>query len=241
MANTKHTYYEISCSCGHVSLKEPHRSNSLDSLQGITCSQWRLVGPGLASLIICLTYRMRLSRERVQEFLSDWLGLELSIETLNNTLHESGAAALPIQEELVKEIVASQQLHVDETSWMELTTFLWLWVFSTESVTAYWIATRSSELIENILGQAYGGWLMSDGYQVYRKYLNRVRCWAHLIRKAKGLQESLDKDAQLFGEKTLNLMGTLMTAIREARTHPPTQRASNGHVSSSISRLPATV
>ena len=183
---------------------------------------------------------MRLSRERVQEFLSDWLGLELSIGTLNNTLHESGAAALPIQEELVKEIVASQQLHVDETSWMELTTFLWLWVFSTESVTAYWIATRSSELIENILGQAYGGWLMSDGYQVYRKYLNRVRCWAHLIRKAKGLQESLDKDAQLFGEKTLNLMGTLMTAIREARTHPPSAPLT-GHVSSSISRLPATV
>ena len=62
---------------------------------------------------------------------------------------------------------------------------------------------------------------MSDGYQVYRKYLNRVRCWAHLIRKAKGLQEGLDKDSQLFGEKTLNLMGMLMTAIHEARTHPP--------------------
>lgn len=63
-------------------------------------------------------------------------------------------------------------------------------------MTAYWITTRSSELIENILGQAYCGWLMSDGYQVYRKYLNRVPCWAHLIRKAKGLKESLNKDSQ---------------------------------------------
>ena len=27
-------------------------------------------------------------------------------------------------------------------SGMELTTFLWLWVFSTDSVTAYWIAYR---------------------------------------------------------------------------------------------------
>jgi hypothetical protein len=200
LTNTKHTYYEISCHCGHVTLKEPHRTNSQDTLQDITCSQWRLVGSGL-------------SRERVQEFLNDWLGLKLSIGTINNTLHESGAAALPIQDELVKEIVASQQLHVDETSWMELTTFLWLWVFSTESVTAYWIATRSSELIENILGQTYCGWLMSDGYQVYRRYLNRVRCWAHLIRKANGLQESLDRDSQLFGKKTLDLMNILMTAI----------------------------
>jgi len=100
LTNTQHTYYEICCDCGHVTQKEPCRSNSTDTLQNITCSQWRLVGPGLASLIICLTYRMRLSRERVQEFLSDWLGLELSIGTLNNTLHESGAAALPIEEEL---------------------------------------------------------------------------------------------------------------------------------------------
>ena len=70
---------------------------------------------------------MRLSRERVQEFLCDWLGLQISVGTINNTLHESGAAAMPIEAELVKEVVESNLLHVDETSWMELTTFLWLW------------------------------------------------------------------------------------------------------------------
>jgi len=41
---------------------------------------------------------------------------------------------------------------------------------------------------------------MSDGYTVYRKYLSRLRCWAHLLRKAKGLNESLNKDAQFFGQ-----------------------------------------
>ena len=29
LTNTKHTYYEISCYCGHITQKEPHRSNSL--------------------------------------------------------------------------------------------------------------------------------------------------------------------------------------------------------------------
>jgi len=221
LTNTKHTYYEIACTCGHVTRKEPNRSASQDVLSDITCSPWRLVGPGLAALIICLAYRMRLSRERIQEFLYDWLGLQLSVGTINNTLQESGAAAKPIEEELVQEVVASRLLHVDETSWMELTTFLWLWVFSTDTVTAYWIAHRTSELIENILGQAHYGWLMSDGYQVYRKYQNRVRCWAHLLRKAQGLEESLNKEAQRFGKQTLEFMGILMTAIREAREHPP--------------------
>ena len=221
LTNTKHTYSEIACSCGHVTRKEPHRTDPQEFLPTVICAEWRRVGPGLAALIICLAYRMRLSRERIREFLSDWLGLQLSVGTINNTLHESGAAAKPIEDELVKVVVESQLVHVDETSWMELTTFLWLWVFSTDTVTAYWIAHRSSELIENILGQTYCGWLMSDGYQVYRKYPNRVRCWAHLQRKAQGLEESLNQAAQRFGKQTLDLMATLMKAIREAREHPP--------------------
>jgi len=221
LTNTKHTFYEILCACGHVTQQTPYRSESGKGLPDISYSQWRLVGPGLASLIICLAYRMRLSRERIQEFLHDWLGLQLSIGTINNTLHESGAAALPIEAELVKEVVESKLLHVDETSWMELSTMLWLWVFSTSTVTVFWIASRSAELIETILGQSYAGWLMSDGYRVYRQYPNRVRCWAHLLRKAEGLKESLDRDAQNFGKQTLKLINQLMTAIYDARVHPP--------------------
>jgi hypothetical protein len=34
----------------------------------------RLVGPGLATLIVALSLRFRLSRARIQEFLDDWLG-----------------------------------------------------------------------------------------------------------------------------------------------------------------------
>ncbi|NOQ81599.1 MAG: transposase [Methylophaga sp.] len=62
------------------------------------------------------------------------------------------------------------------------------------------MATRSAELLNNLLGDNFNGWLMSDGYTVYRKYLSRLRCWAHLLRKAKGLNESLNKDAQFFGQ-----------------------------------------
>ena len=221
VTNTRHTYYEIPCRCGHVTSQQPHRPENQATLPETHCGEWRLVGPGLASLIICLAYRMRLSRQRIQEFLHDWLGLQLSVGTIHNTLHESGAAALPLEEALVQEVVESQLLHVDETSWMELTTLLWLWVFSTDTVTVYWIAYRSGELIKNILGQAYCGWLMSHGYRVYRQYPNRLRCWAHLIRKAKGLEESLDHQARQLGKETLALFGSLIIAIRHAREYPP--------------------
>ena len=94
---------------------------------------------------------MRLSRVLTQEFLNDWLGLEISVGTLNATLHESGAAALPVEDELVEAIQASGLLKVDETSWPELRKLLWLWVFCGQGVVAYWIAYRDGEILDNVL------------------------------------------------------------------------------------------
>jgi hypothetical protein len=223
LTNTKNTYYETLCDCGHCTQQAPHREVSHALTPNIILSEWRLVGPGLAALIVCLAYRMRLSRKRIQEFLSDWLALEISVGTINATLHESGAAALPIEEELVQAVQDSSLLHVDETSWHELTTLLWLWVFCGQKVIVYWIASRGSELLNNVLGDRFQGWLMSDGWQAYRYYLKRLRCWAHLIRKAEGLKDSLDIKARRFGEQTLWLMDTLMRAVYAARETPPDQ------------------
>jgi len=47
---------------------------------------------------------------------------------------------------------------------------------------------------------------MSDGYSVYRQFLKRIRCWAHLVRKARGLMESYDKASQAFGKETLDFL-----------------------------------
>jgi len=177
LTNTKHTYYETVCVCGHCTQQAPHRQVSHHSTPNIWLSEWRLVGPGLAALIVCLAYRMRLSRARIQEFLSDWLGLEISVGTLHATLHESGAAVLPVEDELVEAVQSSGLLHVDETSWRELNTLLWLWVFCGQGVVVYWIASRGSELLVNVLGSAFQGWLMSDGWQVLPLLPQAPRCW----------------------------------------------------------------
>ncbi|HSN23612.1 MAG TPA: transposase, partial [Methylomicrobium sp.] len=108
-------------------------------------------------------------------------------------------------------------------SWRELNTLLWLWVFCGQGVVVYWIAGRGSELLVNVLGSAFQGWLMSDGWQVYRYYRKRLRCWAHLIRKAEGLKDSLDKTSCLFGEQTLVLLNTLIKAVYAVRERPPDQ------------------
>ncbi|MGH8552453.1 MAG: hypothetical protein ACRERS_04085 [Methylococcales bacterium] len=65
------------------------------------------------------------------------MGLQLAVGTINNTLHESGAAALPIEDELIQAVRESRLLHADETSWMELTAFLWLGRFSARTASRF--------------------------------------------------------------------------------------------------------
>jgi len=106
---------------------------------------------------------------------------------------------------------------------------VWLWVIVTSTVTLFLIGGRSWDVLADIL-EGYttqtlvlcAGWLMSDGYQAYRKYTRRLRCWAHLIRKARGLSESLNQEAQVFGEKVLACLTLLIEQIYQARAGPNT-------------------
>ena len=229
VTNTLHLYYETPCDCGHLTREEPRSQQPDALLPGVALSEWRLVGPGLSALIVCLAYRLRLSRERIVEFLWDWLGIRLSVGTVHNTIMESGRAAMALEEPLANAIRNDDNddiLHVDETSWKERTTLLWLWVFTTRTTVVFWIASRSSELLDNVLCDDWNGWLMSDGYSAYRKFLKRCRCWAHLLRKARGLEECLNGQAQRFGRQTVDLLDTLMAAIKAAREDPPDEQLS---------------
>jgi len=162
------------CACGHRTRAEAGHGVVDPLLAGIELSEWRLVGPGLAALIVALALRFRLSRARIQEFLGEWLGLKLSIGTLHQTLHEASAAVAPAEDELVQAVLASALLHADETAWPEHDHPLWLWVFVAATATRYYVAGRGKELVENVL-DGFTGWLMSDGGGSYRHYPRRLR------------------------------------------------------------------
>lgn len=216
----KHLYGEISCACGHVNRTEPGRCPAEPPWE-VELSEWHLVGPMLLSLIVCLSQRMRLSRRRIQEFLRDWLGVALSTSTINQCIHEAGRAVEPIEDQLVEELQQASLAYVDETPWKERGQLLWLWVISTATVCLYFIGYRSQEILANVFDERFAGWLMSDGYQVYRRFQHRLRCWAHLQRKAKGLKDSLNAEARAFGQATDALLTDLMKAIYQAREGPP--------------------
>ena len=216
-----HRLSSKTCCCGHTTQARWGTGEVDAMLQGIELSEWRLVGPGLATLIVALHKRFRMSYARIEEFLEDWLGIEISRGVLCQTVLEASAAIAPVEEELVAAVQESELLHADETPWKESGQLLWLWVFTTSTTTLYYVAGRGRELLDNLL-EGFQGCLMSDGWQAYRHLEQRLRCWAHLLRKAQGLKESYTREAQQFGHLVDDFLSTLIDAIYEARGDPPT-------------------
>lgn len=218
ISHIKHIYGQQRCHCGHLTQTKPGRCEDEPGWQ-VALTEWHLVGPMLTSLIICLSLRMRLSRPRIREFLQDWLDINLSVGCINQCISEGGRAIAPLEDELVAEIQQSELLHADETGWKENGRTVWLWVLRTASVTLYIIGRRSWDVIADIMEQ-FAGWLMSDGYGQYRHYGKRLRCLAHIIRKARGLAESCHPQAAEFGQKVLENLCVFIKGIYQARGDP---------------------
>ena len=225
LTNTRHLYYSGLCpGCGLDNRSQPSRgpADVLDWAH-VGLTEWRLIGPDLAALIVYLSMDMRLTRRQVKRFLLDLFGLELSIGSLQNCLVESARALSPVEEQLAETLLSESLMHADETSHPEAITRLWLWVFITSTTALFLIGTRSKELFNNLLDAStprFNGWLMSDGYKVYRDYRRRLRCWAHLIRKAKGLSESYHQSVRDYGRQVLGTLNHLMNAVYQAREGP---------------------
>ena len=218
VTNTLHLYGITGCVCGHWTQSEPGRCEPEEDWN-VDITEWHLVGPTLASLIICLSLRMRLSRPRISEFLADWLGISLSKGCISKCIAEGGRAAAPLEDKFIAAIQQSELLHVDETGWKENGKAVWLWVLKTATVTFYTIGSRSWDTIADIM-EHFAGWLMSDGYGQYRQYGKRLRCLAHIIRKARGVGESCHPEAAEFGQKVLELIKLFISGIYEARGDP---------------------
>ena len=221
LTHTLHRYMECRCGCGHWTRAEPGRCTEKGGW-AVELTEWHLVGPALVSLICALNLRLRCSRARIREFLHDWLEVDICTATINQCIHEAGRAVEPVVTEEIEEAVRQAELvYADETGWKEGGRPLWLWVFTCATASLFVVGRRTREVVVRVLGEQFAHWLMSDGYGVYRQYNWRLRCLAHLIRKARGLEQSLDAEARRFGEKTLQVLETLMAAVYAAREGPP--------------------
>ena len=234
---TRHTLLDITGGCcGHTTRTLPYRAGADVLWDKVGLSEWRLIGPNLAAVIAMLSLRMRLSRARIRELLHELFGVTLSIGVIDQAVREAGRACAPLEKVLVEEIQKAALVHADETGWPEAGVLLWLWVTVSASAVLYFIGGRTREMLRNALGEDFAGVLMADGYTVYRTWLNRLRCWAHLLRKARGLEESTDGRVAGVGGEMLAILARLVEAVLSARESPPPGALTDLH-SQDIRRL----
>lgn len=140
--NTKYVLFE--CECNTCQEKSKYKVNNYQtSFDNIRLSMWRLIGATLAGVLVFLNKEQGLSIRKVKSVLEELYGIKLSEGAITRSLHETGLAAEPIEEHLKEELLNSDLLHSDETSWMEKTKGLWLWVYVTTNTCLFLLGGRT--------------------------------------------------------------------------------------------------
>ncbi|OYD86499.1 transposase [Nostoc sp. 'Peltigera membranacea cyanobiont' 213] len=227
---TLHHYYQATCGCGHQTKAKP-QIGYVSVVEGrsrdLCLQEYGLVGSMLATFIASLAVRYRMSRPKIKELLNDWVGVSLSVGTIDRCIREVGIACSPVVEELIEELQSAEIIHLDETPWYEKGKYRWLWVAITNTIAVFHIGSRRKEELLHLISEAFVGWLVTDGYGAYSSYPKRQHCLAHLIRKAIALTQALDKEVADLGQWLLEELRELIHALAtgdgeqdESDSHP---------------------
>jgi transposase len=156
---------------------------------GVASERERL-GVRLVSLIAALRAELRLPVNLIQWYLEAVHGLELSAGAIVGALQrvaERGEAAVAAIQTTVR---GSPVVHADETGLREDGVNGYLWSFSTPTERYFVRGGRNKEVVDEVLGPAFTGVLVTDFYAAYDHYDGpHQRCWAHLLRDIHALGE----------------------------------------------------
>ena len=222
---------EIEMQITHFALQEGECTGCGRTCKGVVPEGFRVgYGVRLTGLIGELSASQRSSRSAVKEFCQSVLGIAISSGGIQRCVDRVSEAILPYYVAIAERARSAMVNYIDETSWYQHGVLAWLWVMVNPSVAFYSIkASRSKKAFEELI-EHWAGILVSDGYGVYRKWVNqRQTCLAHFIRKALGFAERKDQVVARFGERVASELRRL---IHWANA-PPTQ----GEISTWYARM----
>ena len=166
-------------------------------LQGQVVGRRRF-GINLLSLIVTLREEGRLPIRAIQQYLQTVHQLKLSAGAIVEVIHGVARQARSSVAETLGRVRASGVVHADETGWREDGVNGYVWTFSTPTERYFVRGGRNKEVVDEVLGESFGGVLVSDFYAAYNHYPGlKQRCWAHLLRDVDDLQTSYPQDAVL--------------------------------------------
>jgi hypothetical protein len=161
----------------------------------------RSFGPRFESLLGYLKPQM--STRNLVHFVEEVCHFPTSKSTIQSAIDRVSKALKEPYEEARDSIKDWSVAFIDETGWKLQGRLSWAWMFCCTTLAVTVLKTnRSAEVLFEVLGEVFGGAIVSDFYSAYIKY-NSPRqqfCLAHLVRTLLGLTKSPIKKVSCFAD-----------------------------------------
>jgi len=169
------------------------------------------LGPEALTLAALLNKQMGLSLGHTRQVLSYGFGLEVSRGGLYRALARMAGRAQPTYDGLVQSARQAPVNGMDETGWKVGGRLQWLHVAVSARVTVYAILPgRGYEQSAMILGAAYDGFLIHDGWAPYYRFQFAFHqsCLAHLLKRCREMAQVAPPAAWAFPRAVEHLLRT---------------------------------
>jgi len=204
---TKYVNHHGCCTrCGQrVDSRHPDQTSSAKGAASV------VLGPQVLAVSIDLKERVGVPYRKVVEVLMLCFHFQVSAGALARAAQRITKRCEPTYEALIAYLRQSAVVHADETGWhiANAVRKAWLWVFATpEGVTIYAIRlSRGGDVPSAILGEAFDGTLVVDGWSVYPSLgCPLAQCNAHLLRRCAEMLETQRGEAAVFPQQVKDLL-----------------------------------
>ncbi len=186
-----------------------------------------LFGPRMSAFVAYLKGACHMSYKTIQSLLGDVFAIPVSTGYLAKVVGNASVALASPYAELRDVLPNEPWLNVDETGHKDKGKKHWTWCFRASRYTVFKIdPSRGSCVLEEVLGDAFGGVVGSDLYSAYVKFVEEhdllaQLCLAHLIRDLRYLATLPDKVTKNYGMRVLDAIKKLFRVIhRRERMQP---------------------
>ena len=158
------------------------------------------IGPKAKAFAAFLRYGIKISERDVKLLFERAFNLKIVASSIAGFRYQLKRAGSPLYRILMGSLKRGSFIHADETGWRIDGNNRWLWKFSNKKVSLSHIdESRGQKVVEKILGNEYGGILISDFLSAYNKISakNKQRCLVHILRDLKKVKEYWHDDQEV--------------------------------------------
>jgi len=180
------------------------------------------IGPVAKALAVWLKYAIKISDRDLVRLFAKLFKLKIVVGSVFGFKNQVRRSCLGVYQKIRQSVKQSRSIHSDETGWRIDGDNAWLWGFVNKVVALCHIDySRGRKVLQDILGETYGGILIADFLGVYNKLLTKAkqRCLVHLLRELKKVltRVGLDTGTQRWCEKLKDLIQRALVLRKDLR------------------------